>query len=197
MTSSSGSVPGEPSGAHNVVNYVLYQAGWLACVPAAGSGRPGVGMSVALALLGAHVLLATRRAAEVARAAAFGAIGGLLDSALTAAGVLAFPSGSVVEWACPPWIVVMWMQFASLFRFCLAWTSGRYALAMGLGAAGGPLAYWAGARLGAVSFPGGATESLPWLAAAWATVLPVLLRLSDALDLHGGPGRYRFPGKFS
>ena len=59
---------------------------------------------------------------------------------------------TVVACLAPPWIVVMWMQFATLFRFSLSFLSGRYLLSIVLGALGGPFAFWIGERLGAVTF---------------------------------------------
>ena len=41
----------------SLINYALYQAGWFACVLGASWRRPGVGLSIALVLIGAHVVL--------------------------------------------------------------------------------------------------------------------------------------------
>ena len=38
----------------NILNYVLYQAGWLACVLGAGRGRPWLGAGTALGLVAVH-----------------------------------------------------------------------------------------------------------------------------------------------
>jgi hypothetical protein len=65
-----------------------------------------------------------------------------------------------------------------MFHSCLAWLRGRYVLDALLGAAGGPLAYYLGARLGAIAFPDPPGLGLAIVAAAWALAVPLLLRLS-------------------
>ena len=50
----------------------------------------------------------------------------------------------------PYWILAMWALFATTLNASLGWLHGRPALAGALGMLSGPLAYWAGARLGAI-----------------------------------------------
>ena len=51
----------------------------------------------------------------------------------------------------PLW-VGLWMQFATIMPFSLRWLSRRYWLSSVLGLVGGPLAYYAGQKAGAVDF---------------------------------------------
>ena len=53
----------------SLVNYALYQVGWFACVLGASWRRPGVGLSIALVLIGAHVVLSSERHVPQALAA--------------------------------------------------------------------------------------------------------------------------------
>ncbi|MGB7931118.1 MAG: DUF2878 domain-containing protein, partial [Gammaproteobacteria bacterium] len=79
------------------------------------------------------------------------------------------------------WIVAMWVLFASTLNVSLRWLRGRWMLATLLGAVAGPLAYYAGAKLGGVVI----TEPLPAftaLAAGWAAFVPLLIRLSTRFD---------------
>jgi hypothetical protein len=140
----------------------------------------------------AHVALVPRPAAEWRVLLAAGLLGGVVDSVQSCAGLLVFRSGHVVDCLAPPWIVVMWMQLATQFRFGLSFLLGRYALAGGLAAVGGPLAFWVGARLGAVEFPPPAGRSLIVLGLVWAAALPILLRLTVRWSGPDAPGRYRF-----
>lgn len=66
----------------------------------------------------------------------------------------------------PLWIVCLWVGFAICFNHCLAWLSGRYALAAALGAVGSVFSITAAERAGAVAMPSG------WLAAAIAYAIP-------------------------
>ncbi|MEZ5283819.1 MAG: DUF2878 domain-containing protein [Vicinamibacterales bacterium] len=105
----------------NLINYALYQAGWFCAVLSAAAGRPWTGGAAALALLAAHIWLAERRRDEATLALAAGAVGLVADSIPTAAGLLSFPHGEVTPWLCAPWVVVLWMQFATTLRFGLRW----------------------------------------------------------------------------
>jgi hypothetical protein len=75
----------------------------------------------------------------------------------------------------------MWMVFATTLNLSLRWLQGHRLAAIGLGAIGGPLAYWGGARLGAMEFvvPVAATAAL---AIGWAVLTPVLVRLARRYD---------------
>jgi len=174
-----------------VLNFALYQLGWLACVLGAARGYGGAGALAALALTGVHVLLARRRGDEVRLCLLAGLLGMAADSAQTALGVLAFASLGSLGWLAPPWIVVMWMEFATLFRFALGWLRGRYGLAALLGAVGGPLAYYGGVRLGAATFPAGPVLGLSALALEWAVATPVLVWLAGRGAARPGAGAYR------
>ena len=172
-----------------LLNYAMYQVGWVAAVVGAGLGYPWLGMGVALALLVGHFALARRRRAELRLAVAAGFLGLVIDSTQAAVGLLSFPTGIVVSWLCPPWIIVMWMQFATTFRFSLRWLVGRPTLAASFGAVGGPIAYMVGERLGAVDLGSPRVVSLLVLSLAWTVAVPTLIRLAGR-DCHVG---YRLP----
>jgi hypothetical protein len=78
-------------------------------------------------------------------------------------------------------MVALWVLFATTFNASLRWLRGRPLLAMALGAVGGPLAYLAGAQLGAISFPELAS-GLAVQAAGWTLLMPLLMRIADRLD---------------
>lgn len=166
---------------HLLVNIVAFQAGWFACVLGAAWGMPGAGVAIALAIVVAHVLLVAAPAREVALVALAGAFGAVFDSALVAAGIIDYPHGLLLHWAAPAWIVAMWLLFAITLNHSLRWLRGRAVLAALLGAVGGPLAFLAGERLGAVVFPE-RTLALAALAVGWAVAMPLLMRLSERYD---------------
>ncbi|MEZ5294077.1 MAG: DUF2878 domain-containing protein [Vicinamibacterales bacterium] len=170
----------------NLLNYVLYQTGWFATVLGAASGHALAGSVVALAGLGLHLALCRSRRAEWTLVAVAGALGLVVDSAQTALGLLTFPSGTLAGWLCPPWIVVMWMQFATTFRFGLRPLLERPAWTALAGAVGGPLAYLAGERIGAVALGEPRAAALAVLGVVWAVALPTL----GAMARRRGPGVY-------
>ena len=82
-----------------------------------------------------------------------GCIGALWDGLLARLGFLEFPSGMFLPWLAPVWIIALWVGFATTLNVSLALLQGRWYWALLFGAVGGPLAYWAGMRLGGVRIP--------------------------------------------
>ena len=174
-----------------ILNYLLYQAGWLACVLGAahGLGVAGAGVGFALALL--HVALSRSPRAELAIAATAGAVGLAVDSMMAATGRLAFADASL-PWLAPAWVAALWVQLGTTLRGCLAWLGPRPGLAALLAALGGPLAFAGGERLGAALWGEPRAATAAALALAWALALPLLLGLAHRLG-RGAPAGYRAP----
>lgn len=134
------------------LNYALYQAGWFACILGAAWGWPWTGAAIATALIAVHLLLAPERATELRLIGVALACGLVVEGYQAQRGTYAaFTSGSVVAWMSPPWLLLMWAQFATTFRWSLRGIMLRPVRAALFGAAGGPIAFWAGERLGAVT----------------------------------------------
>jgi hypothetical protein len=174
-----------------LLNVVLYQTGWFAVVLGAAHGHPWPGMATGLGLFAIHVLAARARRDELLLGLVAGVLGFGIDTLLQGAGVLAFETGLVVPWLAPPWLIPLWVQFATLLRFSLRWLAGRHSLAAILGAIGGPVAFLAGERLGAVTFPAGTPVALGALALVWAGIVPLLLVFAGRLGTEAGEGCYR------
>ncbi len=172
-----------------MINLALYQLGWFSCVIGAGQGFPRSGALVALLLIAIHLLLATERDAEVRLMIFAGLLGALVDSAQQALGVVTFKDDPGWPLWLPAWILIIWVQFATLFRFALHWLAGRYLLAAFFGMLGGPFAYWSGVQLGAAQFGDNLLFSVLSLALVWALVVPSLVWLSSRFK--PCPGRYR------
>ncbi len=162
----------------SLVNVVSYQLGWFACVLGATHGRQWLGPVLVLALLAPHVLRAVHPVAELRLYAIAAAIGLSWDSAVAGLGLIVYPAGPVTPPWAPLWIVALWPLLATTLNVSLRWLQRRLALAVLLGAALAPLAYLAGARLGALSMP----RLMPALlvqALGWAVLLPTLLWLAS------------------
>lgn len=171
--------PARPAGAALLVNFALYQIGWFACVFGAASGLSWLGAGLALACAVIHLFLVRDRAREAMLMAAVAVLGLTVDSLQVRLGVFTYPGGTPLEGFAPPWIAMLWLQFATLLHFGLRWMSGRYVLAAVLGFVGGPLSFWAGERMGAIEFasPGAYVA----LACVWAAVMPLLILLADRI----------------
>ena len=121
-------------------------------------------------------------------------VGLVVDLILINVGALSFPIGGVAGWMPPFFMSVLWMQFASTFRYCLGWLSHRYLLSSLLGAVGAPLAFAAGERLGVVEFLQPRLIHFAFLATLWAVAIPLLVGASDQFSTRlKGQAIYRLP----
>lgn len=174
----------------HLVNYAAYQIGWIAAVGGAAIGAPAAGAAVAFALTAAHVVLARERAREAALVGAAIVTGVVVERLLIAEGTYRlFADAPVGAWP-PPWLLALWAQFATTWRYSLATVFARWWTAALFGAVGGPLAFIAGARLGAVALATPVTPPLVRLGVAWAVALTVLALATRAIA-GGRAGAYR------
>lgn len=146
-------------------NALWFQTTWFCTV----LGRESL-LPLSLGLIALHLLLVPRRGREVAQLALLGGIGMLLDSALSLAGVFQFPGGEIL----PAWLACLWLAFVTTPGRSLAFLAPRPWLTSLLGALVVPLNYYAGSRLGAVSFGVPQWQALASMALAWSLLLPAL-----------------------
>jgi hypothetical protein len=78
-------------------------------------------------------------------------------------------------------MVMLWVNLAATMNDSMGWLRGRYALAAVFGAVGGPMAYYGGAKLGAMTALPQFT-SLITIGAAWAVAMPLLYRIAKIFD---------------
>ena len=153
----------------------LVQLGWWTCVLGAARGYPLLGPAVVALLL----IVQTWGLSPAARRQAWrgilllGAAGTAIDSIQGGLGVLDFRGA--FGWLAPPWITALWCQLATVLS-ALAALRSRPIVAGLMGAAGGPLAYAGGARLGAASLHPEPWISLLVIAGVWAVAFPLMLR---------------------
>ncbi len=167
-------------------NFLLFYAGWFACVLGAARGVAWAGPVVATAVLALHLASAPNRLREARFIAIAGAFGFAVDTALASAGLFSFAGASLSRAVSPPWMVALWMLFATTLGSSMAWIGGRPALAACLGAVFGPLSYAAGARLGAITVTSESMLPFAGIAVAWAATMPALMRLRSHT---AGPAR--------
>lgn len=163
------------------LNIVLFQAGWFACVLGAAHGRPLAGAAAALAIASGWILRAPRPGRELALVLAASLAGLALDSLLAQSGWVAFESALPAAGLAPVWMLALWALFAVTLNVSLRWLRHRLLLAGALGALGGPAAYYAGGKLGALSFAD-APAALVLIALGWAFATPALLALARRLE---------------
>ncbi|WP_295386096.1 DUF2878 domain-containing protein [uncultured Thiodictyon sp.] len=166
---------------HVLINFAAYQIAWFACVLGGAHGLPWVGVAVTAVAIAIHLALVPTPVRDALLILAVAVIGALWDGLLVWFGLLQYPSGMLLPWLAPVWIIAMWAGFATLLHVALRWLIGRPWLAALFGAVGGPLAFYAGMRLGAVNFPD-PVAALIVLALGWSILTPLVCWLAVKLD---------------
>ncbi|WP_448874326.1 DUF2878 domain-containing protein [Desulfobulbus propionicus] len=174
-----------------VINTALFECGWLVCVLGAAAGFPWSATLAGMALVLVHLALVRHPGREIVLLGASGLLGALVDALHIGTGVLSFPLGSLHPAVPPPWILVLWLQFAMTLHYALAWLAGRYLLGAALGGLAGALAYWAGVRLGAALFGPDLLRCLVQIGASWCAVMVGLLWLAARTGGDDGRRTYR------
>ena len=169
-----------------ILNFVLFQIGWFACVIGAAKQMPWIGVAFMLIFLAWHLSQAFRPKLELMLVILTVIIGGIYDFMMTNNQLLTYQSHGWQShgWsaALPAvWILALWAEFAMILNVSLRWMRNRWLIAILFGAIGGPLAYIGAARLGAVYL-----DNLPLsyvgLSVGWAIVTPLLFVLAKQFD---------------
>jgi Protein of unknown function (DUF2878) len=163
-------------------NFVGYQLVWFAAVWGASRGWTWPAVLAVAVFAAWQLAVSAQRAADARLAGVAMLTGVVLDGVFSATGVLHYAAGApaLPPGGAPLWILALWVAFALTFNHSLRWLAGRPLLCLALGAAGGPLAYAAAARLGAVSFLAPVWLGVLCLAVGWAVACTVLGSLAAA-----------------
>jgi hypothetical protein len=175
----------------NVINYLLFQGGWVICVLGSAKGYPIMAAAFGLVPLILHLLLVADRRREGLLLAVALLMGIVVDGVHIHSGTLVF-AGSLHPALPPPWILVLWLQFAMSLRYSLHWLRRNRPVGLLLGGIAGALAYWAGVRLGAAGFGGEVAVSLLRIGLSWVLVMAVFLYLPGLVTTDDGRAVYAF-----
>ncbi|MEO0574011.1 MAG: DUF2878 domain-containing protein [Pseudomonadota bacterium] len=168
---------------HMVKNLILFKAGWVACVFGAANGMAWLGPLAVAAIAAEHLRTATAPKKEFMLLAIAAGIGVAWESALVNLGYLNYTSGIFSPNVAPYWIVAMWVLFATTLNVGMKWLKKHWVIAVIAGGIGGPMAFFAGEKAGAVVFTEENTTLLA-IGIGWAILLPVLVQLSHRLNGH-------------
>ena len=165
----------------SLLNVALFQAGWWACVLGAVTGQPWIGPGAVAALLAWHVGRAAHPQRELALASIAAIAGAVFENALVRTGWVRYGAEGSGATLAPLWIVAMWPLFATTLNVSLRKLRAHPVPAALLGLIGGPAAYYAGARLGALDLasPGAALTAI---AIGWAVLTPALCAAARRFD---------------
>ncbi|MBU1568649.1 MAG: DUF2878 domain-containing protein [Proteobacteria bacterium] len=158
------------------INVGINQVIWFLCVLGGNAGA-----FFALPLLVANIVLSRHRRADLQMTGLLLLSGVFIDGILQTIGFFSFTSAG---FPIPLWLAVIWAALAALPHHSLAWMKKRRLLSVIFGAFGGPLAYWAGVRLGAATFHWPLLSSLALLAVVWAFLWTGVMAVAARQTLH-------------
>ncbi len=173
-------VASSPSTVHVLANAVAFKGVWAAAILGAANLSPWLGVWAAAAVLTGHLFAVPNKHQELRLVLLTALIGFSTDSLFAAAGLLQYTSGQPASWLAPVWIFGLWVGFGTTLNVAFRWLHNRWTLATILGAVSGPLSYFAGAKMGAVSFAD-TTLAMISLSATWSVLLPSLLALASSI----------------
>lgn len=162
-----------------VINVAAFQAVWFALVLMAARGWPWLGLAVLGASLAWHFHSARAPGRELRLLAAAAGLGLAGETALHWSAVTGYPPQAWTGEPVPVWMVGLWVNFATTLHVSLAWLRGRFVAAALAGAAAGPLSYFGGQRLGAITLH---PEPLVWITGIgllWAIATPALVWVAE------------------
>jgi hypothetical protein len=163
------------------VNLLAYQVAWFAGVLSAAAGKPVIGIATALGAVLWHLHSASAPRRELRLIGIAALIGAASETLLVFSGWVHMDPAVLAGHFTPLWMVALWAAFSTTLNVSLRALRRRYMLCALLGAVGAPLAYHAGARLGALQWVHEA-PALLLIAVTWALATPLLMKSAQRFD---------------
>lgn len=163
-----------------IINFILFQVAWFACVIGAGKGMPWLGVLVTALILSWHLYQAKDIKAELLLMLCALFIGAAYDQSMLSFGFISYLNTGWGNAIVPVWILALWLAFTTTLNVSLRWMRSKHLFAVIFGAMGGPLAYLGAEKLGAVVLHG--ASSYIALSLGWAIITPFLILLSTRFD---------------
>ena len=163
-----------------LINAAVFQALWFACVIGGAKGILWPAIVLMLGMLVWQMAEHRRHVSDLKLVLVAVILGLLVDSIWINMGLMEFSDKRPIAWLSPVWIVMMWVGFALTINHSLAWLTAHPLLPAATGLFGGPMAYYAGLKLGAVEYLADPMLVSALLGIAWASSLTILVRLSQA-----------------
>ena len=157
-----------------VVNAVLFNIGWAACVVL----RDNLALLLALSIVVFHLCAVSRLRREWLYLGVVLLIGLITDRMMVGSGLLR-PTASNVSAVL--WMGALWPMLASTLNHSLAMLRDRVMFSALVGAVAGPFAYWTAVRLGAAEAGVDMPVFILSLALLWGLMLPFLYWLARQL----------------
>ncbi|MFK7759020.1 MAG: DUF2878 domain-containing protein [Phycisphaerales bacterium] len=164
-----------------ILNLVVFNIAWFACILGAGSGNPWLGPIAVLISAVVHLYLLSFAARVIALYIAAFIVGFASDWIVMLLGAVGFPEHARLLTPVPLWMSFMWINFATTLHFSMSWMNGRYLIAALFGLLGGPGAYYTGMKFDAITLGESLFTSLFIIGIQWALAMPLLVWLASFL----------------
>lgn len=164
-----------------IANFILFQAAWFACVIGAVQGLPWLAFAFVLVVVIGQWHFAKWSNNALIFILVAGILGGLVDQGFLQFNIVQYVAHGWTANMVPIWIIGLWLAFASTINLSMRWLRGKWLTQLLFGAIGGPMAYFAAQKLGAVVISSNPTD---WavLALAWAVMTVLLFKLAEYLE---------------
>ena len=162
-----------------IINFILFQLVWFVCILGAAINETYTAVAFSLLLILFHFYLAKDKKNELKILLVASIIGFLFDGFLLKSELVLYTNHGWSYSVTPLWIIVLWMGFAITLNSSLSWLKKKIKLSIVFGAIGGPLAYLAGEKLGAVSIL--CPDAITVIAIGWAIITPLLIIITNKL----------------
>ena len=156
-----------------LINFVLFQLGWFACILGAAYGYVSWAVLFCLAVAAFHLWQSSEPMQEGVLLLKILVLGIAADTLLLQTGSLIFESNGLLPALSPIWMWSLWVILGCTLNESMSWLKGRFVLAAVLGAITGPLSYLAGVKLGAAQW-GDEMQALVLIGIIWAISMPLL-----------------------
>ena len=166
-----------------IVNIILFQVSWFACVLSASHQLEWLALGSLAVIIAAHLYLVKNRQTETSILLLAASVGIIVDSTLISLNVFSASQTPSLPGLAPLWLIGLWALFGSTLNHSLSWFRRHLWLAAMAGLVFAPLAYWSGHRLGALQFTNDYAHYwiLLIIGSCWFFVTPLLLWLSQRL----------------
>lgn len=167
---------------HVVINLIAFQCGWFASILGAAKGIYWLGPLVVCAVFIVHLFLTGNLLRECVLGLIITLVGFLTDTLLTAFHIYAPLPYLFDSPFSPPWLICMWLNFATLLNVSISWLRGRYVLSALLGGVGGAIAYYGGAALGALEYLEPVSTNIAITGIVWGVLTPFFFFVTNVLN---------------
>jgi len=158
-----------------IINFLLFQIGWFILILGAAWDKTFIAVLLGLVILAIHISMIDQKINELKLLLIAGVIGFLFDGFIQYYQFIIYNSPGWSFPLTPIWIIMLWMIFAITLNHSLVWLKNRISLSVIFGAIGGPLAYLAGEKLGAIIIT--QQLSLVLLSIGWSLITPFLISI--------------------